>query len=115
MSNSVTPKEAQRLVRSVIRAHNAASEIAIRTRATATGLQVGLVGKGEDFFNCSTLADVQSFADGVADVEIFGDGQAPERSFETHASEAAYFFGSLRASRVGHSFRRGGDRKGGAF
>ena len=86
MSNSVTPREAQRLVASVVRAHNSASLIKVRTRSTRGGLEVSVVGRGSTWFACSTLAQVAAFTDGVSDVEIHRDAP-PAREF-AYAEEA---------------------------
>ena len=100
MTKTVTPREAQKMVRRIVRNHNADCENPIRTRVKNDTLQFALVGKGEEWFTASTLNDIISFSDGVSDVEAWGNN-APERKFDTHSEEAAYFFGTLRAQACG--------------
>ena len=98
MSNSVTPREAQRLVRRVVLAHNAACVTRIRTRITAAGLAVATEGRGVEWFACSTLGQVAAFADGVADCEIYG-GEPVAREFDSAEERAAWAAG-VKASAV---------------
>ena len=97
-TKTITPREASKLARNLIRAHNADCENPIRTRTTGGKMEIALVGRGETWFTCETLLDLWAFADGVADVEGWGSEPAKlaevkaGAGYDTQSQRDAYAF-----------------------
>ena len=106
-TKTITPREAQKLARNLVRSHNADCENPIRTRTTGGAMQIALVGRGEQWFTCSTLLDLWAFADGVSDVESWGSAPAKlaevtaGAGYDTQSERDAYAFAVAQSNACG--------------
>ena len=96
MSNSVSPREAQRLVRSVIRNHNLLYPLnEIRSRVREGNLEISVKGKARNWFALTCTAQVQAFSDGVGDAE---SEMLDSLTFNSVEEQDAYDFGRREGS-----------------
>ena len=98
---TITPRDAQRAVRPVVRFHNQEYPMnSIRTRVHNGRLEVGVKGKRRDWFPLTCTGQVQAFADGVSDVEAWGRDDIPPRTepYGTAEEQEAYEFGITQGS-----------------